>query len=89
MRNRAALNLLSGDLSFRMGSDLSTRSLKSIHSFYFSVKRLFPPILSCSMLNVLMTTPTNRFMKKKQPTMTKTMKNIIHMMLASLSGTGR
>jgi len=41
------------------------------------------------MLNVLITTPTNRFMKKKHPTMTKTMKKIIHMMLASLSGTGR
>jgi hypothetical protein len=89
MRKRAALKLLSGDLSFLMGSDRRTKSLKSIHSFYFSVKRLFPPILSCSMLKVLITTPTNRFMKKKQPTITKMMKKIIHMMLASLSGSGR
>lgn len=80
--NSCALNLFSGGLNLRMGSDLRTSNRKSIHSFYFSVKRLFPPILSCSMLKVLITTPTKRFRKKKEPTITNMMKNIIQMILA-------
>jgi hypothetical protein len=57
--------------------DLSIISLVSIQSFYFSVSRSYPPSLSFSKLKVLTKTPTNRFRKKKEPTIMKTKKKKI------------
>lgn len=78
MLKKNALNFDSGAVSFLMGDDLRTRSRSYIHSFCFSVRRSLPPSLSCSELKVLMTTPTKRFKKKKEPTMIKRMKNNTH-----------
>ncbi len=86
---KKALNLFSGGFSFYNGSDLKTSCLRSIHSFYLSVKRLLPPILSCSKLKVLIMTPTKRFRKKKDPKITKMIKKAIQKKLASVSATGR
>ena len=56
-----------------MGEDFKTKSLVSSHSLCLSVNILLPTSLSYSELNMLMTTPTKRFMRKKAPTMVKKM----------------
>lgn len=85
---KKTLKQFSGFLNFLMGEDLNTKSLSSIHSFYFSVNRSFPPSLSCSVLKVLITTPTKRFKKKKAPTTVNTTKNMTQIKLYVKFGSG-
>jgi len=69
------LIIFSGGFIFFNGLELITSNLMSIHSFCLSVRRLLPPILSFSLLKLLITTPTKRLSKKNDPTMMKIMKN--------------
>ena len=68
-----SLNRLLGGIIFLMGADLSTSSLRSIHSRCFSVSKSLPPILSFSVLKFVTTTPMNKFKKKKKPTIKNNM----------------
>lgn len=56
-----------------MGVDFRTNILVSSHSLYFSVSKSLPWSLSYSLLNILITTPTKRFIKKKAPMIVKNM----------------
>jgi hypothetical protein len=53
---------------------LRTTKCVSIHSFYFSVNRVLPPSRSFCLLKLLITMPTKRFNRKKEPTTIKAMK---------------
>jgi hypothetical protein len=70
-------NSFSGALSFLIGAHRKTRSLRSIHSLYFSVSKSFPPILSFSVLKFVTTTPMKRLRKKKKPMIMKNIKKIV------------
>jgi hypothetical protein len=65
---------LLGYLTFFSGWLFNTTRCVSIHSFCFSVSSVFPPSKSFYRLKLLMTTPTKRFSRKKEPTTMKAMK---------------
>lgn len=73
----SSLTLFYGCLGFLIGDARNMRSLRSMYSFCLSVSKFEPPAMSYSVLNVLMTTATNRLRKKKHPTIINTMQKII------------
>ena len=57
------------------GFYLKIKSLISSHCFWLLVRRKSFPILSFSLLKVLITIPTKRFKMKNEPTMMNARKN--------------
>lgn len=57
-----------------MGSDLRTIKFMSTQSFCLSERLLVPPRKSFYLLKLLITTPTNRLRRKKEPKIMKPMK---------------